>query len=72
MSGKNNPCALATLVCVYVLNLLERIKKNLLLTESLSDEAETYCSVPYIARPSYWQDGHSGETRGKCFFILNV
>ncbi|XP_050749815.1 tRNA (adenine(58)-N(1))-methyltransferase, mitochondrial [Gymnogyps californianus] len=27
--------------------------------ESLSGEAETYCSVPYIARPSYWQDGHS-------------
>lgn len=27
ISGKKNPCALATLVCVYVLNLLERIKK---------------------------------------------
>ncbi|XP_065488774.1 tRNA (adenine(58)-N(1))-methyltransferase, mitochondrial isoform X2 [Caloenas nicobarica] len=27
--------------------------------ESLSDDAETYCSVPYIAKPSYWQDAHS-------------
>ncbi|KAK4823713.1 hypothetical protein QYF61_005982 [Mycteria americana] len=27
--------------------------------ESLSDDAETYCSVPYVARPSYWQDAHS-------------
>ncbi|CAM9858758.1 unnamed protein product [Bubo scandiacus] len=27
--------------------------------ESLSDDAETYCSVPYVARPSYWQEGHS-------------
>ncbi|XP_074024672.1 tRNA (adenine(58)-N(1))-methyltransferase, mitochondrial [Numenius arquata] len=27
--------------------------------ESLSDEAETYCSVPYVARPSYWQEAHS-------------
>ncbi|XP_027552298.1 tRNA (adenine(58)-N(1))-methyltransferase, mitochondrial isoform X2 [Neopelma chrysocephalum] len=26
---------------------------------SLSDDAETYHSVPYIARPSYWQEGHS-------------
>ncbi|KAM6128198.1 tRNA (adenine(58)-N(1))-methyltransferase, mitochondrial [Pterocles gutturalis] len=28
-------------------------------TESLSDDAERYCSVPYVARPSYWQDAHS-------------
>ncbi|KAM9240468.1 tRNA (adenine(58)-N(1))-methyltransferase, mitochondrial [Leptosomus discolor] len=27
--------------------------------ESLSDDAETYCSVPYVARPSYWQEAHS-------------
>ncbi|KAM9273080.1 LOW QUALITY PROTEIN: tRNA (adenine(58)-N(1))-methyltransferase, mitochondrial [Cariama cristata] len=27
--------------------------------ESLSDGAETYWSVPYIARPAYWQDAHS-------------
>ncbi|XP_054050528.1 tRNA (adenine(58)-N(1))-methyltransferase, mitochondrial [Rissa tridactyla] len=27
--------------------------------ESLSDNAETYCSVPYVARPSYWQEAHS-------------
>ncbi|KAM9298003.1 tRNA (adenine(58)-N(1))-methyltransferase, mitochondrial [Morus bassanus] len=27
--------------------------------ESLSDDAETYRSVPYVARPSYWQDAHS-------------
>ncbi|XP_025940249.1 tRNA (adenine(58)-N(1))-methyltransferase, mitochondrial, partial [Apteryx rowi] len=27
--------------------------------ESLSDSVETYSSVPYIARPSYWQDAHS-------------
>ncbi|XP_065691271.1 tRNA (adenine(58)-N(1))-methyltransferase, mitochondrial isoform X2 [Patagioenas fasciata] len=30
--------------------------------ESLSDDAETYCSVPYIAKPSHWQDAHSGAT----------
>uniref|UniRef100_A0A8B9N2T5 tRNA (adenine(58)-N(1))-methyltransferase n=1 Tax=Accipiter nisus TaxID=211598 RepID=A0A8B9N2T5_9AVES len=27
--------------------------------DSLSDDAETNCSMPYVARPSYWQDGHS-------------
>ncbi|XP_069656050.1 tRNA (adenine(58)-N(1))-methyltransferase, mitochondrial isoform X2 [Haliaeetus albicilla] len=27
--------------------------------ESLSDDAETNCSMPYVARPSYSQDGHS-------------
>ncbi|XP_074720031.1 tRNA (adenine(58)-N(1))-methyltransferase, mitochondrial [Strix uralensis] len=27
--------------------------------ESLSDDAETHCSVPYVARPSYWQEAHS-------------
>ncbi|XP_075605562.1 tRNA (adenine(58)-N(1))-methyltransferase, mitochondrial [Balearica regulorum gibbericeps] len=27
--------------------------------ESLSDDTETYYSVPYVARPSYWQDAHS-------------
>ncbi|KAM6405804.1 LOW QUALITY PROTEIN: tRNA (adenine(58)-N(1))-methyltransferase, mitochondrial [Pluvialis apricaria] len=27
--------------------------------ESLSDDAETYCLVPYVARPSYWQEAHS-------------
>ncbi|NWI25809.1 TR61B protein, partial [Sula dactylatra] len=27
--------------------------------KSLSDAAETYRSVPYVARPSYWQDAHS-------------
>ncbi|XP_075003413.1 tRNA (adenine(58)-N(1))-methyltransferase, mitochondrial isoform X3 [Calonectris borealis] len=31
--------------------------------ESLSDNTETYCSVPYVARPSYWQDAHSGLYR---------
>ncbi|XP_074753478.1 tRNA (adenine(58)-N(1))-methyltransferase, mitochondrial isoform X2 [Athene noctua] len=28
-------------------------------SESHSDNAETYCSVPYVARPSYWQEAHS-------------
>ncbi|XP_010144624.1 PREDICTED: tRNA (adenine(58)-N(1))-methyltransferase, mitochondrial, partial [Buceros rhinoceros silvestris] len=23
------------------------------------DDVETYCSVPYVARPSYWQEAHS-------------
>ncbi|XP_062427281.1 tRNA (adenine(58)-N(1))-methyltransferase, mitochondrial, partial [Rhea pennata] len=27
--------------------------------ESLSDNVETYSSVPYTARPSYWQEAHS-------------
>ncbi|XP_010008331.1 PREDICTED: tRNA (adenine(58)-N(1))-methyltransferase, mitochondrial, partial [Nestor notabilis] len=27
--------------------------------ESLSDDTETHCSVPYVARPSSWQDAHS-------------
>uniref|UniRef100_A0A8B9ITU1 tRNA (adenine(58)-N(1))-methyltransferase n=1 Tax=Amazona collaria TaxID=241587 RepID=A0A8B9ITU1_9PSIT len=27
--------------------------------EPLSDDTETHCSVPYIARPSSWQDAHS-------------
>ncbi|XP_051471321.1 tRNA (adenine(58)-N(1))-methyltransferase, mitochondrial [Apus apus] len=27
--------------------------------ESLSNDPETYCSVPYVARPSYWQEAHS-------------
>ncbi|KAM9382137.1 tRNA (adenine(58)-N(1))-methyltransferase, mitochondrial [Phaethornis superciliosus] len=27
--------------------------------ESLSNCAEAYSSVPYVARPSYWQEGHS-------------
>ncbi|XP_010193191.1 PREDICTED: tRNA (adenine(58)-N(1))-methyltransferase, mitochondrial, partial [Mesitornis unicolor] len=27
--------------------------------ESLSVDAETYCSVPYVAKPSYLQDAHS-------------
>lgn len=40
-------------------------KKNVLLTESLSDAAETNHSVPYIARPSHLQEAHSGETLGK-------
>lgn len=45
---------------------------NLLLTETPSEDAETYCSVPYVARPSYWQEAHSGETLEKCYFILYV
>ncbi|XP_075269260.1 tRNA (adenine(58)-N(1))-methyltransferase, mitochondrial isoform X2 [Opisthocomus hoazin] len=28
--------------------------------ESPSDDAERCCSVPYVARPSYWQEAHSG------------
>ncbi|XP_021247490.1 tRNA (adenine(58)-N(1))-methyltransferase, mitochondrial isoform X2 [Numida meleagris] len=27
--------------------------------ESFPDDAETYCSAPYVARPSRWQDAHS-------------
>eukprot|EP00075_Anas_platyrhynchos_P020173 XP_027309426.1 tRNA (adenine(58)-N(1))-methyltransferase, mitochondrial [Anas platyrhynchos] len=35
------------------------LQKDVFLTESISDDAETYCSVPYVARPSNWQDAHS-------------
>ncbi|XP_030354989.1 tRNA (adenine(58)-N(1))-methyltransferase, mitochondrial isoform X2 [Strigops habroptila] len=36
------------------------IQDQVVLTEeSLSDDTETHCSVPYIARPSSWQDAHS-------------
>uniref|UniRef100_A0A8B9IAF3 tRNA (adenine(58)-N(1))-methyltransferase n=1 Tax=Anser brachyrhynchus TaxID=132585 RepID=A0A8B9IAF3_9AVES len=35
------------------------LQNDVLLTESFSDDAETYCSVPYVARPSKWQDAHS-------------
>uniref|UniRef100_A0A8B9TWF1 tRNA (adenine(58)-N(1))-methyltransferase n=1 Tax=Anas platyrhynchos TaxID=8839 RepID=A0A8B9TWF1_ANAPL len=43
---------------------------DVFLTESISDDAETYCSVPYVARPSNWQDAHSGETVYSIYFFF--
>lgn len=51
-------------------NLLERIiQKDVLLTESFPDDAETHCSAPYVARPSRWQDAHSGEILEKMLIL---
>lgn len=48
--------------CFSLKTCWKELQKDVLLTESFSDDAETYCSVPYVARPSKWQDAHSGET----------
>uniref|UniRef100_A0A8B9TVI4 tRNA (adenine(58)-N(1))-methyltransferase n=1 Tax=Anas platyrhynchos TaxID=8839 RepID=A0A8B9TVI4_ANAPL len=60
-------------ICFVVFSLKtcwKELQKDVFLTESISDDAETYCSVPYVARPSNWQDAHSGETVYSIYFFF--
>lgn len=71
--SRNTACALLTVVCFVVFSLKtcwKELQKDVFLTESISDDAETYCSVPYVARPSNWQDAHSGETVYSIYFFF--